>query len=497
MRRTVVSVLTVYCCVLFANGENDDERKRMLVVDDIVLYAKAEAYAMIGPSVNAVRRINGRRPYSFDDGGALKEQLMAADAQELKETWDAVTGYVRCTYAQVASTMLEQFRDVFAELSGAAEADRQPLLESVAALVETSKVSWRKAMNAVQSMRGVRVRPWFWQMLIYTNTVSRVVRGAYPGMSAAVGTDALADRVARVQNALRGRLRDAAAGCKRWPDERVWDLDDGGGGDGFAYPPDTAAAGRRCPERIRPEVCEKHFRYVSRFDRMLYRNHARNVLPLDGHEKFDPDRWLLTRPVLAGTVLRAADLDWENVDAQLDMYVKRVSDEHWVVRYPNSYFDAVSNAVSAARQCAMHVAKRNLAVCKAYWRSIRDDAESAPALFSDYRTDCTDVAESVGLVAEKLGHADDKVLDNVRRLLGTAFTMDVEFDVAIAYVNDKLYGRQPPQVALKDDARRTAVGYTRQTFREYRDAIRTYANDFPKLSEYSEVFGLFKWSFYT
>lgn len=420
---------------------------------------------------------------------------MNCDIKLLNIVRDIETKYIHCTYAQIANTMLGDFQNVFTQLSGAIEADKLSLLISIGELVETSKILWRKAMNVVQSLPSIQVYPWLWQTLIYTNTISQVVRKTYPGISTTIGVEILVNRVTSVQNTLRKWINDAANNCRQSPYENnPWDLKLSQL-DNTEYPSDIITADRKCPSQIDSRICRKHFNYVSLFDKMLYRNHIKNILKFDGYEKFDPERWLFTSPVLEKMLVDGdkTNINWENVKSQLNLYVKCVSNDNWVLNYPNIYFDTVSNVVNSVQQSTMQVIKQNWMICKAYWRAIKFDVDNSPTLFNDYSTDCTGIKEPIRLIIEKMDLKNEKVFHNLQLLLRSKFTMDVEFDIAINYINEIL-NSQEMHVIFKDDM--FITDYNQHKFYEYRSAIQVHANNFPTFYEYNDVHRLFKLSYY-
>lgn len=471
-----------------------DEAMKRQIVNDIIRYSKAEAYAMIGTSVNTILHMKRQKTYNFNNHDVLRTELMKSDIKLLSTVRDIETKYIHCTYAHVANTMLGDFQNVFTQLSGAIEADKLSLLTSIGELVETSKILWRKAMNVVQSLPGIQVYPWLWQTLIYTNTISQVVRKTYPGISTATGVEILVGRVTSVQNTLRKWINDAANNCKQLPYENPWDLKLRHQ-DRTEYPSDIITADRKCPSKIDSGICRKHLSYVSLFDKMLYRNHIKNILMFDGYEKFDPEKWLLTSPVLEKMLVDGykTNINWENVKSQLNLYVKRVSNEDWVLRYPNIYFDTVSNVINSVQQSTMQIIKQNWMVCKAYWRAIKFNIDNSPTLFNDYSTDCTDIKDSIGLIIEKMDLKNKKVFSTLQLLLRSKFTMDIEFNIAINYINEIL-NSQESHAIFKNDM--FITDYTEHKFYEYRNAIQVYANDFPTFYEYNDVFQLFKLSYY-
>lgn len=487
-----VSLLMYLLFVIPTRCEGDE---KSVIVKDIMKFTKAEAHVMIDRWMNKVLETKSLTPYDFSIEKNYKEALEKTETNVLMEIRNIQNNFINCSYAQIAYVMIKHLQRAFDQLNElTSEEKKSALLPFIGQLVEKSKILWRKAICAVNSV-GIKLERWFWMILIYTNTASQVTTKTYPGMTKTMPDETLIKRVTRVQELIREILKQAATNCKQLPSETVWDLvvvDDG-----FPYTSEIRNSQNtyKCPMQIDKTICDAHIQYVRWFEKFLYRNNVRGVLTYNGFEKFNPEKWLITSPILEKMLVRdvSLNIDWQNVETDIEYYVKCISNDDWLVYYPNIYFDTVSNVMIAVQQATEQVIKQNWINCQQYWRKIENDPETYSNKLTTYSDNCTGIRRSIELIIENMAIQHDKALNKLNQILATKFTMNVDFDIAIDYSN-KTFNSQDLRIDFNDKSPK--ITDYEKYFNDFLIMFSEYANQFPPIHEYIEIFELFKSTYY-
>jgi len=491
-----VSLLVYLLFVVIIRGE---EKEKDMIVDDIIKFNKAEAHVMIGDSTNEVLETKNMDGYDFNNIENSKNKLKNTDINVLKYIRTVQNRFIYCTYAHIAFQMLEQLQGAYNQLDELSDTDKKiELLPFIGQLVETSNILWRKAISAVYST-GIKLDQWFWQILIYTNTTSQVTKKKFPGMSETIPNEILIKRVVHVQTLLREWLQQASQNCKQLKSEVPWNLVVKH--DHFPNYPQSILDNndqhiKTCSEKIKSEVCDSHFKYVKWFEKFLFRNNFQNILTYEKYEMFNPEKWLITSPILEKMFFNkdSTNISWKNIKTDLDFYVNCTSNDDWALNYPNIYFDTVSDLLIAVQQATIQEIRRNWIICQKYWISmIENDKALCPKKITAYSNNCSIIKKPVELIIEKMAIENNEVFKKLHQLLTTKFTLYVDSNMAISYTSE-VFNSQDLHLILDDKL--PNISNFDEHFEEYSSRFLKYAESFPTIHEYFEVFELFKSSYY-
>lgn len=506
-------VVNIFICILIAVQCTEEDNSKDKLIEDIFHFTNAEAYTRIDDSLNRLLKTD----YNFRETNArlreeIKTDLKQQPLNNLQLAKDRALQCIRCTFAFAAKHMIEKFM-TFVERMNTPKKKIENLIPFGYAASASAKV-WRKAIGALISI-DVKPDQWLWQMLILTNTLPEVTRKSYPGMT--VGKNAFEQfpgitRNEDVENPQKAvnegvfrRIRSVLVVLKSYLHEnekycpltnmKVWDL---------KMPEDYStnydenvfrALNFECPrselaQKDMDELC-KHYEYVENFDKLLFRNQMKHTFSYDKHERYDPDRWLVTYASLKKVLVDGAipNSEMEDIENKLNVNVRPISNHNWVLQYSSKYFETVQEMSEVVLRTTLQLLNRSFVLCKKHWESIEIVIGDRKLPF-DFKNECTGVQDPIEMIMKKFNLDKNEFLQTLDKQLREIFTSDTEYNLIIKYIND---GSNPVEVKTKSD-KTSSNSSTLEITKSYMEEFKKYSEDLPDV--YTEEFVLFTKTFY-
>lgn len=470
----------------------DGELKDKLI-DDIFHLKEADAYTRIDESLNKLLSTN----YNFREEQmreTTKMNLKREPINKLRLAKDRALKCIHCTFAFAAKYMVEKFKKFVDQINRMTleNNDKDSLLVRFGYVASASAKVWRKAISALISI-DVEPGQWLWRMLIFTNTLPKVTRKSYPGMTRR--DEDVFKRISLVLAPLLSNLKHFTNDCPL-ENEQVWDL---------KMPNDDKtdygknifkAYYLECPRSEHAnddlqQLCD-HYEYVENFDKLLYRNRMKKQFSYDKYERFDPDKWLVTYGSLKKTLVggEMSNSDLEDIENKLTVNVKPISNQDWVLQYSSKYFETISDMSEKVLRITLQHLNRTFILCKYYWEPNKIVIGHQKLPF-DFKNECTGIQAPIGMIMKKFNLDENEILQTLYKLsTRKIFTSNVEYQLIIKYI---IVDFDKDIVKIKSDGTNGNPSILEIT-KSYMKEFKTYSDGLPDI--YNEEFILFKKSFY-